>query len=600
MLAAAQLDRMDHTFDDSLSASLEDYEDNQTSPAFGIPSQHSGFRSESSDADAESSSGRWSPPLFKKPNLNISGRRGGFFNHQPHGQRSLDFRPSVSPSRSRETSPQYEDAVEGGQELDGDDTIAANIPLPAGTDSPWKEQSPEPYVERKDVFTLADDQGVGEPNISNCTSAGPLLKLTYSNLFSVDIRFAVRAEVQHREPIEAMLSWAKGKFDRLTQTRSSTILSTIIALLSITMLRIMFAPPTPPPVPDLVKVAKLARSFEPLIFYSENGVQQITALQETGVAVWDLGESVRSTNMTSGPLIVNELDNLSESLKHLALELTRFFANVDADVDSILIVMDWAKRELSALHAQPLSSLNSVFDNFHSLLARIPGVLEHTSTGLPTPFGRIITELFGATTPQRTRSTLARTFNEFLSVLEDSINSELIHSANLVILFNALERQFTNLHRAVVRETDTQERAEGEFLSSLWTRVLGPNVSALRKYEKNRKLLSDVRNRTIANKKLLLDHERRLHNLKEGLEHLRRKLVSPLVRRNDSLYGSDGIVSMGIVVEEQIKGLEGTYEYLKGVREKQKSKLLELVYGSGMRTSYLVNGADGNVEIEGR
>jgi hypothetical protein len=107
----------------------------------------------------------------------------------------------------------------------------------------------------------------------------------------------------------------------------------MIALLSILVMRAIFQPGTPPPVPDLVKVAGLAKAFEPLIFYSENGVQQIGDLQATGVAVWDLGESVRSTNMTSAPIIVKELDNLSDSLKTLAIDLTRFFANVDGDVD---------------------------------------------------------------------------------------------------------------------------------------------------------------------------------------------------------------------------------------------------------------------------
>ena len=95
----------------------------------------------------------------------------------------------------------------------------------------------------------------------------------------------------------------------------------------------LFSPVAPLPVPDLVKVAGLAKAFEPLIFYSENGIQQIGDLQATGVAVWDLGESVRSTNMTSAPIIVKELDDLSESLKTLAIELTKFFANVDGDVD---------------------------------------------------------------------------------------------------------------------------------------------------------------------------------------------------------------------------------------------------------------------------
>lgn len=110
-------------------------------------------------------------------------------------------------------------------------------------------------------------------------------------------------------------------------------MAALVVLLSITTLQTIVAPATPLPVPDLVKVAGLARAFEPLIFYSENGVTQISDLQATGVAVWDLGESVRSTNMTSAPIIVRELDDLSESLKTLSIELTKFFANVDGDVD---------------------------------------------------------------------------------------------------------------------------------------------------------------------------------------------------------------------------------------------------------------------------
>jgi hypothetical protein len=119
----------------------------------------------------------------------------------------------------------------------------------------------------------------------------------------------------------------------MTKSWTSLTSAIIVGLLSILALRTIFQPGLPPPVPDLVKVAGLAKAFEPLIFYSENGVQQIGDLQATGVAVWDLGESVRSTNMTSAPIIVKELDDLSESLKTLAIELTRFFANVDGDVD---------------------------------------------------------------------------------------------------------------------------------------------------------------------------------------------------------------------------------------------------------------------------
>jgi hypothetical protein len=183
-----------------------------------------------------------------------------------------------------------------------------------------------------------------------------------------------------------------------------------------------------------------------------------------------------------------------------------------------------------------------------------------------------------------------RTFTEFLNVLEESINSELTHSTALFALFESIDHQFLNLQRVVVRESDAQERAEGEMLSSLWTRVLGTNAAVVRKYDKNRKLLASVRSRTVANKHLLMDHQGRLLTLKVNLETLRRKLVSPLVRRNDSVSfhgmmdGGNGGRVLGpveAVIDSQIRGIEGAYEYLRGVREKQKAKFMEMVYGSG-------------------
>lgn len=393
----------------------------------------------------------------------------------------------------------------------------------------------------------------------------------------------------------------------------------VILFLSAVFMRTLLLPGLPQSIPDLVKLSGFARSFEPLIYYSENGVQQIGTLQETGVAVWDLSESVRGTNMTSAPIIVRQLDELSDSLKSLSLELTRFFANVDSDIDSILIVMDWAKRELETLSAQPPSTLPTiVLDNVHNMLSRL-GALEHTAeipdggVTTTTTLGHIVMAIFGPTSAQRTRATLTRTFTEFLSVLEESINSELTHSTALFALFESIDRQFLNLQRTVVRESDAQERAEGEMLSSLWTRVLGPDAAAVRKYEKNKKLLANVRSRTVANKHLLVDHRGRLLTLKVNLETLRRKLVSPLVRRNDSVSfmgtvdggGAGGRASgaegrmlgpVEAVIDGQIKGLEGTYDYLRSVRERQKAKLMEMVYGAGRKPVQSMLGLEGQEE----
>ncbi|KAI4290518.1 MAG: hypothetical protein L6R35_000209 [Caloplaca aegaea] len=512
------------TFDDhpSLSASLEDFEHNDRSPTFGLPSQHSGFKSDESEPEADcASEGPWSPPAWRRQTADAA-----WYRHQPYAQNPRLLKPSKSPSRSRNTSPQSHCA----EEAEGDTILPASIPLPRGSMSPVKEHSPSPGAAPRHANKYEDEA----------------------------------------------LS------DRLDGTSAVANNFTILAL------RFLTHVPQPPPVPDLVKVAGLARSFEPLIYYSENGVRQISDLQETGVAVWDLGESVRFVNMTSAPIIVSELDNLSENLKNLASELSRFFTNVDGDIDSILIVMEWAQRELSALDTMPTSSLATAFTNIQTLLSQV-GILENHSTGLPTSLGKIITSLFGATYAQRTHQALHRTFNEFLSILEESINSELTHSTALFALFESIDRQFLNIQRSVVRETDTQDQLQSEFLSSLWVRLTGPNASQMRKYEKNKALLASVRAKTTQNKSLLVDHNGKLIALKGNLESLRRKLVSPLVR------GGDGST---VGVEDQIKGLEGTYEQLKRVREKQKERVMEVLYGVGRpRTS--LSRDDRSLEIEG-
>jgi len=148
------------------------------------------------------------------------------------------------------------------------------------------------------------------------------------------------------------------------------------------------------------------------------------------------------------------------------------------------------------------------------------------------------------------------------------------YSVALFGLFEAIDTQFHNLQRTVIRETDQQEREEGEMLSSLWSRVIGTSATELKKFEKNKQLLANVRRRTVQNKGILLDHNGKLLQLKSNLEVLRKKLVSPLVRSNDSSVLS---------VEEQIAGLDDTYAHLKGVREQQKQKNLNMLYNTGSR-----------------
>ncbi|KAL9941323.1 hypothetical protein ACHAQF_005109 [Verticillium nonalfalfae] len=523
-------------------------------PHFGYPSHHSGFRSDDTESDLldpVDSPGGYSPPAWRR--LGNGNRDSGFW------RKTNDILGTCPPRDSRASSPAYDDG-----DLPGDDVLdrAVRTRLPTGSMSPDKRRSPSPAPKREETTTLQLDDMAwkGSSSLGEVRSAeGP------DNY----IRFALRAEVQQRtEPIERAVHFLRARWAAATKSWSSLLLSVLVAVVSVTALRNLFQPATPRPVPDLVKVAGIARSFEPLIYFSENGASQVGDLQATGVAVWDLGESVRSSNMTSAPIIVKELDELSDSLKTLAVELTKFFANVDGDIDGILLVMDWARRELAQVQQLASPPLTAAFDNVHNLLSRA-GVLE-TPAGRPTRAGTLVTALFGLSNPQRTQQALERTFHEFLSVLEEAIEAELQHSLALFGLFEAIDRQFLNLARTVVREASAQEDMQAEVLSSLWTRILGANAGAVAKFARNKLLLQNVREKTVRNKGVLVEHNGRLLTLKANLESLRRKLVSPLVR---------SVNSSTLTLDEQVRGLETVGGYLEDVRARQKGKLMAMLYG---------------------
>ncbi|KAK4100514.1 hypothetical protein N658DRAFT_473017 [Parathielavia hyrcaniae] len=536
---------------------------------FNYPSVHSGFRSDdlASDMDAsdsEASAGGYSPPAWRR--LGNGDRSSGFWRKGDdlHNMYDHDGR-----GFSRESSPDYESADEGDEIL----AQAIRTRLPTGSLSPEKERSPEP--EYYPAHQRLMDEVVNVKQEDDSLALGELKDRVPRPREVADnfIRFAVRAEVQQRtEPIETAINFVRARFHAMTRSWGSMFLSFVVATLSYAALRWVSQPAAMRPVPDLVKVAGVARSLEPLIYYSEHGIQQVGDLQATGVAVWDLGESVRSSNLTSAPIIVKELDELSDSLKTLAIELTKFFANVDGDIDGILIVMDWARRELSQVQSLPALPLSSAFDNIHNLLSNA-GILEDPTTGQATRLGRLSTSLFGHSTPQRTKQTLQRTFNEFLTVLEDAVASELQHSLALFALFEAIDHQFLNLARTVTREASHHDDAHTDYLlSSLWTRLLGPKATEVAKYERNRLLLRTVREKTVRNKGVLVEHNHKLLALKAGLENLRKKLVSPLVR---------SVNSSTLTLDEQIRGLDEVASYLEGVRRRQKGKLLEIMYGGG-------------------
>lgn len=171
-MTAVRNDTLDNMYDHpSLDASLEDFEHaDQPSPTFRVPSHHSGFKSEDSEAGVDSSSEPpWSPQAWRR-----STASSGWYRHQPYLRDSSHLRSSTSPMKSRDSSPKYESA----QEDDNDVTLAANIPLPRGSLSPNKERSMSPtrFGEAKQDFghTSVGDRSEIMPaqveNPNNCMS----------------------------------------------------------------------------------------------------------------------------------------------------------------------------------------------------------------------------------------------------------------------------------------------------------------------------------------------------------------------------------------------------------------------------------------------
>ena len=181
-MAINRTQTLDQAFDDhpSLCASLEDFEQNENrSPVFGLPSQHSGFKLDGSEADgdgdADSNPERpWSPPAWRKQST-----AGGWYRHQPYASQTQALKPSFGPARSKEANPLCRNVKD--DELDIN--IPANIPLPRGSQTPAKERSasPPPAVNQeqdfRQTFEREKDNHFSPENGDNCSHSYSLSNL---------------------------------------------------------------------------------------------------------------------------------------------------------------------------------------------------------------------------------------------------------------------------------------------------------------------------------------------------------------------------------------------------------------------------------------
>ncbi|PHH79844.1 hypothetical protein CDD82_2143 [Ophiocordyceps australis] len=565
---------------DALEDSLQDFPPSPLSLRHSEPptpedtmSEHMHARLLLDDDDDESetaSVGGFSPPAWR--NLGNGDRSRGFWKsaHQV----------VPSPHRRSYTSPRlyFHDSDEGS---DDEETLpsehdmileqAIRTRLPQGSLSPYKGTSPSPEAIadgklQRHVNGKSPTPGHGAVDGAVDGAGVPTNRAPRTDNF---IRLALRADIQQTtQPIDSAIDFVQKNYRSLTATWLTLITTLVVAVVSISTAKMLVKPAAPRPAGDLVKVAGLARSFEPLIYFSEPAVAHVRELQSTSIAIWDLGESVRISGMADADTIVQSLDTISETMKKLVLDLTRFHTHVDGDVDAILNVMDWAKMHLNRLNTRPPPShLSHAYDNLHNLLTDAR-VLEDAS-GEPTRLGRLTTAVLGMSNPQREQRLIQKLFDAFISTIEEAITEELEHSVGLFALFDDIDDHFLRLARHVAHESSTQDEFHAELLSGLWARMLGTRAAELRKFERNRAILHDVRRKTVRNKGALVGHHGKLLTLKASLESLRGRLASHLVR---------GLNSSALNLEDQIRGIAGVRDYLADIRRQQKTKVMETLY----------------------
>lgn len=167
------------------------------------------------------------------------------------------------------------------------------------------------------------------PCVSICLSLFASL-LVLTDVFVV-VRFAIRGETLFRTaPVEDFLNTFSEGLHMFTRSRFS-VFTTIATLICAYLLTI---PWNESLIPDIANIANMAKRFEPLLYASETVQPRIRELSDASIAVQDLGESVRASNMSASTVIIEQLDDLGDSLYALSENMRTFFTHVDGDMDS--------------------------------------------------------------------------------------------------------------------------------------------------------------------------------------------------------------------------------------------------------------------------
>ncbi|KAF1969518.1 hypothetical protein BU23DRAFT_476673 [Bimuria novae-zelandiae CBS 107.79] len=549
----------------SLSASLRDFDPERSSMHQSAYSAHSNMHSsrwsappqEAEESDPESE-GPWAPPAWQ--------------NHNNKWYRKSYLQES-SPSKSRTASP-YEQRFER-------EVTPSRIPLPESPRKMTPRTSPEPV----DLRHLTPDtiaSRLQSPSLEPEAVAGAQQSSEEEGSPKRDgfIRVVFKSEsLVNMGPIEERISM-------FTRSMSRTrMVTSLIVLVLAWMLMHPWGTEAEHGGPNVAHLVTMVRRFEPLLYASENVIPRSRELSDASIAVEDLGESIRASNMSGSKVIVAQLDDLSENLKMLSQQIQTFFVHVDGDMDGTISAIGWAERQLQGIQGSHVGVVDTVIGNIHGGLNTV-GLLG--SDDHPTAVGTVVTGLMGSTTQQRAKAALQRSFDFVLSTLEENLQNELSRADSLFQMFDNVDLQFHNLHRTVAKEEDTLAAQKDEFLASMWRTTI-TNKLRLKKYEKNLKLLKTLRSSALANKSELKNNIQIIRAVQDQLVVARKSLISPVIK---------GAQSDSYSIDKQLEDVIATHDFLQGIRDSQKHKFTKQLFAASSRPAISITTGRDDEEAE--
>ncbi|KAL5387856.1 hypothetical protein DPSP01_003254 [Paraphaeosphaeria sporulosa] len=559
------MDRDSIYSDMSLSASLRDF-DPERSMHNSAYSAHSTMHSSrwsapppaEEDSEAESE-GPWAPPAWQ--------------NHNNKWYRKSYLQES-SPSKSRTASP-YD------QRFDREVT-PSRIPLPESPRKGTPRTSPEPVEQRHftpDTIASRLQSPEAEPEMTAGAQQHPEEQESPKRDGFIRVVFKSESLV-NMGPLEERIS-------SITRGMSKArVVSSLVFLVLAWLLMHPWGVETGSPGPNVAHLVSMVRRFEPLLYASENVIPRSRELSDASIAVEDLGESIRASNMSGSKIIVTQLDDLSENLKTLSQQIQTFFVHVDGDMDGTISAIGWATRQLEGIQGSRAGVIDTVIGNVHGGLNKI-GVLG--SDDQPSAVGAVVTGLMGSTTQQKAKAALQRSFDFVLSTLEENLQNELSRADSLFQMFDNVDLQFHNLHRTVAKEEDTLAAQKDEFLASMWRTTI-TNKLRLKKYERNLKLLKTLRSSALANKSELKNNIQIIRAVQDQLVVARKSLISPVIR---------GAQSDSYSIEKQLEDVVATHDFLQGIRDTQKHKFTKQLFAAPSRPAIsITTGRDDDEEAE--